>query len=78
MVEIRGSLSTARWTVLLQVLLCMLQVVSASGVATADRALLEMTLQDVTSAEGVLAQMALIGSLTRVCVTLGSGQRPGE
>ena len=49
----------------------MLQVVSTSGVAAANRALLEMTLQDVTSAEGVLAQMTLVGSLASVCVTSG-------
>lgn len=55
-------------------LLRVLQVVGTSRVAATDRALLEVTLQDVTPAEGVLAQMALVGSLTGVCVTLESAR----
>ena len=54
-------------------LLRMLQVIGTSRVAAANRALLEMALQDVTPAEGVFAQMALVGSLAGVCVALGSG-----
>lgn len=68
MVEVRSGLSAIWRAVLLQMLLRVLQVVGASGVTAANGALLEMALQDVTSAEGVLAQVALVGSLARVCV----------
>lgn len=52
-------------------LLGMLQVVRTSRVAAANGALLEMALQNVTSAEGVLAQVALVRALARVCAALG-------
>lgn len=69
MVEVRCSLSAIWRAVFLQMLLRVLQMVGASGVTTADGALLEMALQDITSAEGILAQVALVGSLASVCVT---------
>lgn len=71
MVEVGCGLSTIWLAVLLQMLLRVLQVVGTSRVSATNRTLLEMTLQDITSAEGVLAQMALVRSLTRVCDTLG-------
>lgn len=52
-------------------LLGMLQMVGTSRVAAANGALLEVALQDVTSAEGVLAQVTLVRALARVCVVLG-------
>jgi hypothetical protein len=59
--------------VLLQMLLRMLQMVRARGISPSYRALLEVALQDVASTEGILAEMALVGSLARVCVTLELG-----
>lgn len=70
MIEVRSGLSGIWRAVLLQVLLRVLQVVGASGVTAANGALLKMALQNITSAEGVLAQVALVGSLAGVCVTL--------
>jgi len=52
--------------VLLDVGLRMRQVTSSSGVATADRALLEMTLQDITSREGVAAENTHVWAITGV------------
>ena len=70
-VEVGVLLRPAGLPVLLQMLLRVLQVVRARGVSPPYRALLEVTLQDVASAEGILAEMALVGSLARVCGTLG-------
>jgi hypothetical protein len=47
-------------------LLRVLEVVRAGWVAPSYRALLEVALKDITSAEGVLAEMALVGSFTGV------------
>jgi hypothetical protein len=49
-------------------ILRVLQMVRTSGVSPTDGALLEMTLQDVTPAESVFAEMARIRTLARVCV----------
>jgi hypothetical protein len=65
-VQVRVGVGTGRWSVLLQVLLRMLQVVCSRGVASTYRALLEVALQDVTTTERVLAQMALVGSLAGI------------
>ena len=52
--------------VLLDVSLRMRQVTRSGGVATADRALLEVTLQDITSREGVAAENAHVWAITGV------------
>ncbi|KAM5519034.1 hypothetical protein FOXYSP1_09819 [Fusarium oxysporum f. sp. phaseoli] len=52
--------------VLLNVSLRVRQVTSSSGVATADRALLEMTLQDITSREGIAAKNTHVRAITGV------------
>lgn len=75
MAEVRCGLGAIWRAVLLQMLLRMLQMVGTSGVAAADRTLLEVALQDVATAEGVLAQVALVGSLTGVCVALACARR---
>lgn len=59
-------------------LLRVLQVVGTSGVAAADGALLEMALQDITSTEGILAKMALVGALARVCRWLAYAREAGR
>lgn len=43
------------------------EMVSSSGVASSDGALLEMSLQNVTAREGVFAQMAHIRAVSGVC-----------
>ena len=73
MVEVGVLLRPAGLPVLLQVLLRVLQVVRARGVSPSYRALLKVALQDIASTEGILAEMALVGSLARVCVTLELG-----
>lgn len=67
MVEVRVLVCAAGLPVLLQMLLRVLEVVRAGWVAPSYRALLEVALKDITSAEGVLAKMALVGSFTGVC-----------
>ena len=67
MVEVRVLLVASWLPVLLQMLLRMLQMVRASWVTPSYGAFLEVALQNVASAEGILAKMALIGSLARVC-----------
>jgi hypothetical protein len=52
--------------VLLDVSLRMRQVTRSGGVATTDRALLEVTLQDITSREGVAAENAHVWAITGV------------
>lgn len=54
-------------------LLCVLQMVRTSRVAPSYRALLEVAFEDVATAEGIFAEMALVGSLTRVCETSVAG-----
>jgi hypothetical protein len=67
MVEVRVLVCTGGLPVLLQMLLRVLEVVRAGWVAPSYRALLEVTLEDITSAKSVLAKMALVWSLTSVC-----------
>ena len=67
MVKVRVLVCAAGLPVLLQMLLRVLEVVRAGWVAPSYRALLEVTLEDITSAEGVLAKMALVRSLAGVC-----------
>lgn len=78
MVEVRGGLSAVWLAVLLQVLLGVLQVIGASWITAANGTLLEMALQDITSAEGVLAQVALVGALAGVCITSEFARRAGD
>jgi hypothetical protein len=52
--------------VLLDVSLRMRQVTSSRGVATADRALLEVTLEDVTAREGIAAEDTHVWAITGV------------
>lgn len=52
--------------ILLHVSLGVRQVASAGGVATADRALLEVTLENVASGEGVPAENTHVGAITSV------------
>jgi hypothetical protein len=52
--------------VLLDMGLRMRQVASSSGVATADRTLLEVTLEDITSREGIAAENAHVWAITGV------------
>lgn len=66
MVKVRVLVCTSGLSVLLQVLLRMLQMVRASRVSPSYRAFLEVTLQDVASAECILTQMTLVGSFARV------------
>jgi hypothetical protein len=66
MVEVRVLVCTGGLPVLLQMLLRVLEVVRAGWVAPSYRALLEVTLEDITSAKSVLAKMALVWSLTSV------------
>ena len=70
MVEVRVLVCAAGLPVLLQMLLRVLKVVRAGWVAPSYRALLKVTLEDITSAESVLAKMALVGSLASVCEML--------
>jgi hypothetical protein len=49
-----------------------LKVTCAGGIAPSDGAFLEMSFQDVTTRECILAEMALIRPLTRICKTLAS------
>jgi hypothetical protein len=58
-------------------LLRVLQVVGTSGVAATNGALLEMALQDITSTKGILAKMALVGTLARVCQGLDYAREAG-
>jgi hypothetical protein len=71
-VEVRVLLGTS-WLPVLKVVLRMLQMVCTRRVAPSNRAFLEVTLQDITSAKRVLAQVAGIGTLARICVVLVSG-----
>lgn len=66
MVEVRVLVSASGLPVLLQMLLRVLEMVCASGVAASYRAFLEVALQNVTSAKRVLAQMALVRALAGV------------
>lgn len=66
MVKVRVLVRTSGLSVLLQMLLRVLQMVGASRVSPSYRTFLEVTLQDVASAKRILAQMALVGSFTRV------------
>jgi hypothetical protein len=66
-VQIRVLLRSGRLPVL-EMVLRVLQVVGTSRVSPADGTLLEMTLQDITSAECVFAEMAGVGALARVYV----------
>ena len=59
-------------------LLRVLQVVGTSGVAATNGALLEMALQDITSTKGILAKMALVGALARVCRWLAYAREAGR
>lgn len=62
MCEAGGFLSLL--LVLLNMSLRMRQVTSSGGVATADRALLEMALQDITSREGIAAKNTHVRAIT--------------
>lgn len=50
----------------LQVILRVLQMIRTSRVASSNGALLEMTLQDITTAESVFAKMARVRTLAGV------------
>lgn len=66
MVKIRVGLCAARLPVLLQVGLRILQVARTSRVTATNRALLEVTFQDVAARERVFAKMTLVWSFTGV------------
>ena len=70
MVKVRVLVCAAGLPVLLQMLLRVLEVVRAGWVAPSYRALLKVALKDITSAEGVLAKRALVGSFIGVCEML--------
>lgn len=54
----------------LQIGLGVRQVSRTGGVATLDRAFLEVTLQDITTRERVLAQNTHVGAVTGVCMNI--------
>lgn len=73
MVQVRVLLGATRLSVFLQMLLRVLQVVCACRVASPYRALLEVALENVTPAKSVLAEMALVRSLTGIWETSLAG-----
>lgn len=68
-IHVRVLLGAIWLPVLLQMLLGVLQMIGTGGVTPTYRAFLEMALQDIASAEGVFAEMALIRSFARVYET---------
>ena len=66
-VEVGIGLCAAWLAVLLQVGLGILKVTGTRRITATNRALLEMALQDVTARESVLAKVALVRALARVC-----------
>lgn len=73
MVQVRVLLLSTIGLSILQMRLRMLEMVCPGGVAPSYRALLEMALQNVAPTKSIFAEMALIGTLTRVCETSAAG-----
>jgi hypothetical protein len=58
--------------VLLEMITRAFKMVLIAGVTSSYRTLLEVTLQDIAAGERVLAQLALVRSVTGICQTFSS------